>query len=166
MAISTSNRGMTLERKIDQSCKQYELMKAAKIFKRPVEKKLINGKIKYMSKAGVDYNGAVKGGRAIAFDAKETKKTTLFPLDSVHLHQYEELKGMADLGAIAFLVISFVELNKVYLLPYDLIERHWTGVTKQKRGKGSIPLSVFENETLEIKTANGCHVDFLAAIKK
>lgn len=166
MGISTRNRGMTLERKIDQSCRQYELMKVAKIFKRPVEKKMIRGELKYMSKAGVDYNGAIKGGQAIAFDAKETMETTRFPLDNVHLHQYEELKGMADLEAVAFLVISFVNLNKVYLLPYGLIEQHWTGVTKQKRGKGSIPLSVFEQETIEIKTANGCHVDFLAALTK
>lgn len=164
--MNTRNRGMVLERKVDQSCKQYEMMKVAKIFKRPVEKKMIRGELKYMSKAGVDYNGTIQGGRAIAFDAKETTETTRFPLDNVHVHQYEELKGMSELGAIAFLVVSFVELNKVYLLPYEIIERHWTGVTKQKRGKGSIPLTVFETETAVIKTANGCHVDFIAAIKQ
>lgn len=165
MSVSTRNRGMNLERKLDQSCRQYELMKVAKIFKRPVEKKVINGKLKYMSKAGVDYNGTIRGGRAVSFDAKENKKLNLFPLDSVHVHQYEELRDMAELGGIAFLIVSFVELGKMYLLPFDVIERHWTGITKQKRGKGSIPLAIIEAEGIEIKTANGCHVDFIPAIE-
>lgn len=159
-------KGMVLERMIEQSNMQLQLMGEVEVFKRPTEKVKVGDKLKYKDKSGVDFNGVIKGGKGVAFDAKETEVKTNFPLKNVKLHQYETLLRVDKLGGWAFLVVHFVSLNESYLLKASFLKEHWKGVTSKYVGKGSIPINVIRMSCVRIKTRNGCHLDWLSAYRE
>lgn len=159
-------KGMVLERMIEQSNMQLNLMNEAEVFKRPTDKAQVGNKLKYVSKAGVDFNGIVKGGRGVAFDAKETKETTNFPLGNVKLHQYETLLRVDKLEGWSFLIVHFSKLNESYLLKAKFIQEHWKGHTPKLRGKGSIPLEAIKANCVRVRQKNGCHLDWLSAYRE
>ncbi|QUP88700.1 Holliday junction resolvase RecU (plasmid) [Exiguobacterium sp. PFWT01] len=159
-------KGMVLERKIEQSNMQLQLMGEVEVFKRPTEKVKVGDKIKYKSKSGVDFNGVIKGGKGVAFDAKETEVETNFPLKNVKLHQYETLLRVDKLGGWAFLVVHFVSLNESYLLKASFLKEHWKGVTSKYVGKGSIPIGAIRENCVRIKMKNGCHLDWVSAYRE
>lgn len=93
----------------------------------------------------VDYTGLIKGGKAIAFDAKETLSKTSFPLSNIKDHQLQYLSFHKKLGGIAFFLIHFKKLfeNQAFVTPVQLIETYWYG-NKRK----SIPIKDFKKEWL------------------
>lgn len=93
----------------------------------------------------VDYTGLIKGGKAIAFDAKETLSKTSFPLSNIKDHQLHYLSFHRKLGGIAFFLIHFKKLyeNKAFIVPISLIEKYWNST-----GRKSIPIKDFKQEWL------------------
>ena len=75
----------------------------------------------------VDYTGILApGGKGIAFDAKETKNKTSFPLSNIHEHQLAFLDIFESLGGIAFFLIHFKSVHKdeVFVTPLSLIHKY------------------------------------------
>lgn len=75
----------------------------------------------------VDYTGILSpSGRGIAFDAKESKSKTSFPLANIHQHQLTFLQMFEKLGGIAFFLIHFTSLykNQAYITPISLVDRY------------------------------------------
>ena len=93
----------------------------------------------------VDYTGTLKGGKSIAFDAKETQSKTSFPLANIEDHQLAYLRFHQNLGGIAFFMIHFKKVypDKVFITPINLIEKY---IEEDKRK--SIPFINFKNEWL------------------
>lgn len=93
----------------------------------------------------VDYTGTLKGGKSIAFDAKETQSKTSFPLANIEDHQLAYLRFQQNLGGIAFFMIHFKSVypEKVFITPITLIEKY-----KQEDIRKSIPFKTFKNEWL------------------
>ena len=93
----------------------------------------------------VDYTGTLKGGKSIAFDAKETRSKTSFPLANIEDHQLAYLQFQQKLGGIAFFMIHFkvVYSEKVFITPINLIEKYKYG-NKRK----SIPFNDFKKDWL------------------
>lgn len=94
----------------------------------------------------VDYTGILApGGKGIAFDAKETKNKTSFPLSNIHEHQLAFLDIFESLGGIAFFLIHFksVHKDKVFVTPLSLVHKYWGGEIRK-----SIPLDDFKEEWL------------------
>lgn len=125
-------RGDKLETIIENVAHMYRHQKKAMLFKRPVDKAVVGGKVKYLAKAGVDFNGMLCGsGRFIAFEAKEitTKTTKNFNLKLLHQHQYEELKYIHDQGGIAFLLLHFNDgvRNDFFRVPVGYLEEQLIG---------------------------------------
>lgn len=90
----------------------------------------------------VDYTGLVKGGKFIAFEAKETQSKTSIPLNNIKQHQLNYLELVKDLGGIAFFVIHFKKLHsEVYITPITLINRYF-----YESDRKSIPISEFKDE--------------------
>lgn len=56
-------------------------------------------------KSTVDFIGLLKGGRYIAFDAKETKVKTRLDLSNIHQHQLTFLTLVQNLGGICFFLV-------------------------------------------------------------
>ncbi len=93
----------------------------------------------------VDYTGVLKGGKAIAFDAKETQNKTSFPLSNIKDHQLAYLSFHQKLGGVTFFMIHFkmIHKDKAYITPISLIENYKFGNVRK-----SIPFKDFKKEWL------------------
>ena len=90
----------------------------------------------------VDYTGLVKGGKFIAFEAKETQSKTSIPLSNIKQHQLNYLELVKSLGGIVFFVIHFKKVSEeIYIVPITLISRYFYNENRK-----SIPISEFKDE--------------------
>ena len=140
----TTAKGMNLEKHANAANLAYRKAKKALIMKVPVPI-LYTRKGLVAQTSTVDYVGIVDGGTFIAFDAKECKSKTSFPLNNIKQHQLVYLQFVESLGGIAFFLIHFTELHKdlAYKTPLALVEKYWrTGIRK------SIPTGDFKDEWL------------------
>lgn len=99
----------------------------------------------------VDYTGTLNGGKSIAFDAKETRSKTSFPLANIEEHQLAYLSFQQKLGGIAFFMIHFktVYPDQAFITPVSLIKKYHNVDGMRK----SIPLKEFKKKWL-IKIEN------------
>lgn len=124
-------RGSALEELINWTNEDYRRKGLALIQKIPVPITPINIDQKnrhitlayFDQKSTVDYIGAVQG-IPVCFDAKECKTST-FPLANIHEHQVEFMGEFEKQNGIAFLLISYTELDKYYYMTYDEMLRFW-----------------------------------------
>lgn len=167
-----SNRGKSLEDKIDETNQYYLNANIAVIHKKPVPVQIV--KVEYPSRSAAvireayfrtpsttDYNGVYKG-HYIDFDAKETKNKTSFPLKNVHLHQVTHMRAAVEQGGICFLLVQFTTLERFFVLPFDVLDQAWIGM--ENGARKSIPFEVFEEEAIEVKEGYVPQLDYLKAI--
>ena len=122
---SFADRGMKLEKDINQTNEYYRSTDRAVTHKKPTPVTIV--KVDYPERSAAkiteayfklpsttDYNGIYRG-KYIDFEAKECASNTSFPLKSIHAHQIEHLSSVIRHGAIAFLIIRFTTLNITYL---------------------------------------------------
>ena len=162
------NRGMNLEKDINDSNNYYIEKEKAYIYKKPTPIKLVKvdykkGKIieaYFDMPSTTDYNG-IYHGYYIDFEAKETTNLKGFPLHNIHKHQIEHLRNIEKENGICFLIVRFTKLNKTYLLlAKDLIKF----VDNIK--KSLIPITYFEENGYLIKDKFLPRVDYLEIIDK
>lgn len=162
---SQANRGMALEGLVEIACRHYQIKKMARLDKRPTPTKNIRGKIAYAAKSTVDFDGTIKGGRAVYFDAKSTRETTRFPLANIKEHQMNYCQDQHELGAAVFFLVEFAAHHEFYYLPYTIAQRYFDDA--QAGGRKSIPYDDFrENPAIyEVKGSPGIVLDFLEPIR-
>ena len=101
-----SSRGMNLEKELNHSNTYYKETNRALIYKKPTPVQIVHVDYPSRNKARIveayyttpsttDYNGIYRG-RAIDFEAKETKSKTAFPFTSIHPHQIDHLKAVLE----------------------------------------------------------------------
>lgn len=164
-----ANRGMQLEKDLEQTNIYYLENNVAIIYKKPtpitIKKveypnqkytKIIDGY--FSKKSTTDYNGIYKGWY-IDFEAKETKNNSLM-LSTIHQHQINHLKKIKDHGGIAFLIISFIQYNEVYLI---LIEKINELIDQNKK---SITIDYIKNNGFLVPLAYQPRLDYLKIIKQ
>ena len=168
-SFSYGNRGMNLEGDINLSNEFYKQKGLCLITKRPtpinvVEVDYSKGAIitsAYFEKQSTtDYNGVWKG-RYIDFEAKSTQKTTSFPLANISHHQIEHLKNVLKHGGIAFFIIEFSKLNKVYLLDASFVITCY-----DKSERKSIPYEQFLKNGKEIRRGYAPRLEYLPIIEE
>lgn len=159
-------RGKTLENIIEYSNKVYKNKGKALITKIPtpwnVHYNKKTGRVirAFPEKKGtVDFTG-VSHGRSIAFDAKNTKERTRFPLSNVEQHQVDYLLKHQEQGGISFFVIHFEKHNEAYYVPIDKFMVWWEG--QFEGGRKSIPYDWFTFNADLIESKNGIPLDYLA----
>lgn len=120
----------------------------------------------YEEKSTLDYIG-VFASLPIAFDAKETKEITRFPLSNIQDHQIEFMKNWYKHGGLAFLLINFTKLDEVYRLDWTTLSWYWKQYQENrgKRGFGSIALNEFRCNCKKLKSRDGIILDYLEGIK-
>ena len=128
-------RGMSLEEDINDSNAYYRACDRALIHKKPTPIQVVKvdyparcaAKITeayYKTPSTTDYNGVYRG-KAIDFEAKETKSKTSFPFKSIHPHQIHHLKRVLFHGGIGFFIIRFTFYDETYLIDAGvIIERY------------------------------------------
>lgn len=141
IADNYTGRGMSLEKDLNDSNAYYRSCGRALIHKKPTPIQVV--KVDYPARSAAriteayyktpsttDYNGIYRG-RAIDFEAKETRSSTSFPFKSIHPHQIEHLKAVLQHGGIGFFIIRFSSLDETYLLDAAiLINRYETKTRK------------------------------------
>lgn len=157
---------MTLEHEINDTNKYYLENNIAVIHKKPTPVKVlkrVNEKIvkaHFEKPSTTDYNGLYKG-KYIDFEAKETKNTTSFPLDNIHLHQINHIRNVINHGGICFIIVRFTKLNETYLLfGKDFI------LFIESNKRKSIPIEYFKEKGHIIKDKLMPMVDYLEIINK
>ncbi len=169
ISLSSANRGMAFEHEINLSNDYYREHDICLITKRPTPINIV--KVDYSKGAKIthayfeeqsttDYNGVYKS-RYIDFEAKSTKNRTSFPLNNITKHQIEHLKLVIKHGGIAFFIINFQSLNKVYLLDASYVISFF-----EKGERKSIPLECFVNEGIEINQGYNPRIDYIKAIEE
>ena len=168
---STSNRGMNLESMINQTNEFYLDEDIAVIYKKPIPIQIVNVDYKQRSAAKIveayyklpsttDYNGIYKG-RYIDFEAKETKSKTSFPIKNIHEHQIKHLNKVRKHGAISFVIVYWVSLDRIYLLDSSHMDYFYK---RSKTGRKSINLEEFEQLGHLIKMGYRKQVDYLSVV--
>jgi recombination protein U len=75
----------------------------------------------FEQKSTIDYIGVIQG-IPICFDAKECATNT-FTLNNIHDHQIEFMEEFEKQKGVAFLIISFTNIDTFYYLPFrNLLE--------------------------------------------
>lgn len=131
---SYGNRGMTLEKDINQTNEYYLESNQAVIHKKPTPVQIVTVDYPKRSAAVIreayfkqpsttDYNGIYKG-KYIDFEAKETKGSSL-PLSNIHEHQIEHMRAVQEHGGICFLLVRFSSKEETFLLPANDLFSAW-----------------------------------------
>lgn len=144
--IDYANRGMDLERIINDTNEYLLTNDIAVIYKKPTpigivkvsyeNNKQVITKGYFASPSTLDYNGLYKG-KYIEFDAKNTEAKTSFPLANIHEHQIKHIRNIINHQGIVFLIIymnnnyyllngpdliNFIDNNTRKSIPYDYLQ--------------------------------------------
>lgn len=158
-AINYAKRGMTLEGNLSQSNETYRAQDIAIVYKKPTPIQVVDvdypkrsaaviKKAYYRKASTTDYNGIYKG-YYIDFEAKETHNTTTFPLSNLQEHQIKHLTDCSNHGGISFVIISFIELHRLFAMEIDCLNTFWKRQYTSD-GKKSISLSEIEENAVEL----------------
>ncbi len=169
--INQSNRGMGLEKLIDEANAHYLEQNKAVIHKKPTPVQIVNvayprremAKITeayFRKPSTTDYNGVYKGFY-IDFDVKETKHETSYALKNIHDHQIQHLRRVQAHGGVAFILIKVDRLDTVFLLPFERLERY---LKRAETGRKSMTLAEIEREGYPIKESLAPRIDYLKAV--
>lgn len=121
----SKRNGQRFEELIELSCNMYKRENKAFIQKTPENTRFLRplkgGKFVAVhdKKSQPDFKGLLKGGQAVVFEAKHTDGTNI-RFDRLQIHQKKHLVACKQLGAEAFLLISFDITSKdkrVYKVP-------------------------------------------------
>ncbi len=168
-----ANRGMDLEKILNESNEYYLVNDIAVIHKKPTPVQIVHVDYPSRNKAVIteayyklasttDYNG-IYLGKYIDFEAKENKNMTSFPLSNVHNHQVTHLEKIHKHGGIGFLIIYWNHYNEYYLYPIDKFLVHYK--TKDT-GRKSIPYAKFQEEAILIKEGYMPRLDYLKIVRE
>lgn len=168
-----ANRGMLFEKIIENTNDYYIRRDLCHVRKIPTPIKILKvdtrGRIDgvFESRSSLDFNGILKGGIHIDFDAKETKSKTSFPFGNVLTHQFKYMKSIDDFGGITFLLVSFRLHNKAFILRLEDIEKYLDEFPNKK----SIPYKYFveklkDNEVMLTMKSGVVVYDYLETLAK
>lgn len=163
---SRANRGRRLQDLLDMVCEQYKRKGIANINPVPVPYKRVRnyrGNLwvgVYTGKSTVDYVGITAGGRAVAFDAKQTDIATRVDLSPTHFpeHQREFLVWYDCAGHEAFLVVEFTQLHEIYRVPISPV------IMYLALGHSSLPIAMVREVGTQLYSDRGILLDVLAGI--
>ncbi|MFB5661716.1 Holliday junction resolvase RecU [Alteribacillus sp. HJP-4] len=167
-----ANRGMTLEKDINDTNDYYLASGIAVIHKKPTPVQVVGVDYPKRSAAKIteayfkqpsttDYNGLYKS-KYIDFEAKETRNKTSFPFGNIHPHQVTHMENVIFHGGIAFLIIRFSSLGETYF--YEASHFIWWYKNQTKRK--SIPKQSIEQHGMLLTEGYIPRVDYLKIIDK
>ena len=147
-----NSRGMMFEKELNESNKYYLIHNIATIYKKPTPIQIVRVEYPQRTKAKIveayyqtpsttDYNGLYRG-KYIDYEAKQTENLS-FSFKHISTHQIEHLLRINSQGGIAFVIIYFKKIDKVYLI--DILDFNKLYLENLKGGPKSIKASEIEN---------------------
>lgn len=130
-SFSHTGRGMSLENDINETNEYYLETDRACIHKKPTPIQVVRvdypnrahariSEAYYKVPSTTDYNGVYRG-RAIDFEAKQTKNKGGFPFQLIHPHQIEHMKRVIRHGGISFVILRFTSYDETYLIDAQIM---------------------------------------------
>lgn len=169
-SASNSNRGLDLEKDLNQSNKVYQELKIALVHKKPTPIKVVQvagdkhdhriTKAYYTIPSTTDYCGIYKG-YYIDYEAKETTSKTRFDFALIHQHQYDHLLDVYYHGGIAFIIVRLKHLHQDVLIPIDLIHTF-----RMNETRASLPIAWILEYGYLIPYSYRIPVDYIKAIDR
>lgn len=153
--FNAANRGMRFENEINKTNDFYLKKNIAIITKRPTPINVV--KVKYHNNSAIitqayfekqsttDYNGVYRG-YYLDFEAKSTKNKNSFPLKNISINQINHLKKVVQNKGIAFFLIEFYTINKVFFLDAKYVIKCF-----QNKKKSSISLNEIKKNGYQIE---------------
>lgn len=162
-------RGSSLEELLNHTLEQYREKHLALIQKIPtpitpieIDKQTRHITLAYFdSKSTVDYIGVVQG-IPVCFDAKECAEDT-FPVRNIHQHQIDFMREFEQQDGIAFFIIFYTGLHRMFYVPLALAERFWERA--KNGGRKSITFEEMKEGSYEINLTHMGYVPFLEALQ-
>lgn len=162
-------RGMGLEKDINDSNEYYRSIHRAIIYKKPTPIQVVRvsyperkaAKIieaYYQTPSTTDYNGIYRQ-KYIDFEAKETQSKTSFTFRNIHPHQIEHLQSVIEQGGIGCFIIRFVSLNETYLIDADIVCHAFINQKRQ-----SLSYDTIKENGILIKEGLSPRLKFLDAV--
>ena len=167
-----SQRGMLFEKELNESNKYYLIHNIASIYKKPTPIQIVKVEYPSRNKAKIveayyqtpsttDYNGLYRG-KYIDYEAKQTDSLS-FSFSHISSHQIEHLTRIDKQGGIAFVIIYFKKINKIYLI--DIKDFNKVYLESFKDGRKSIKASdIITLGGREAKTGYAPLIDYLKAV--
>ncbi|GAB3060019.1 Holliday junction resolvase RecU [Salinicoccus sesuvii] len=170
--IKYGQRGMTLEKDLDQTNQYYLESGRAVIHKKPTPVQIVNVDYPSRNKAKIDeayfkvpstsdYNGVYRG-RYIDFEAKETRNDQRFPFINIHAHQVNHMKQCHEQGGVVFIIIRFSLYDESYLMPIEHFLPFWD--LFQEGGRKSIRYQDIKASALLLKQGMNPRISYLDAV--
>ena len=158
--------GDAFEQYIIAACEAYKLQKLARVEKTPEPFKVIGSKKQneygiwvfegyFTAPAQPDFQGTLRGGRSIVFEAK-TSQTDRIDRSDVTANQEDALEWHSSLGALAYVYVS-IGLKAFYRVPWET----WRDM-KQIYGRKHLKLA--DLEPFRLKEHNGVILLFCGLI--
>lgn len=169
----TINRshGMLFESALNSSNEFYRNKNLAFIYKKPTPIQIVKVDYPIRSKARIteayyktpsttDYNGIYKG-KYIDYEAKETEHLT-FSFKFISEHQIIHLLKINEHGGIAFIIIYFRRVNRVFII--DILKFYDLYIHQQENNKKSISIPLLEEKGKEVSLGYTPVIDYLQAV--
>ncbi len=165
--------GEDFETRINHSNEYYRNKKIACIYKKPTPIQVVSVDYPNRSKARIteayyrtpsttDYNG-IYNHKYIDFEAKSCHSTS-FAFTHIYAHQIEHLRFIQSLGGIAFLLLEFVPIQKIFVIPASSLVELYD--QSKKGGRKSIPFDYCEENCLVVETTYNAPVDYIKTVDK
>lgn len=156
------NRGLgkNFEEQVEMICETYKTNKMAIIEKTPepmsILKHIENGHFEtvFTKCAQPDFKGTLKGGRTIVFDAKFTESDRI-TYQALSDHQRQTLLEYDELGAMAFVLVGFID-GAIYK-----IDIHDWANMKETFGRKYIKQEELDKMSCKITRGKNGIIDFL-----
>lgn len=165
--IRTANKGALFEEEVKYANQVYELKGVALVQKISTPWVVVRDGLKIVSafpegKSTLDFRGTVKGGMSISFDCKESEHKLGLPLKNILSHQIDYMRKALYMGEVSFILCYMVTMDKRFLIPGDVVIKHWDDWQKNKgkRGYNLIPLESMR----EIRSKDGVILDYLSGL--
>lgn len=167
-----NSRGMLFENELNESNKYYLIHNKAIIYKKPTPVQIVKVEYPQRSKAKIveayyqtpsttDYNGLYRG-KYIDYEAKQTNNLS-FSFKHIFPHQIEHLLRVDSQGGIAFVIIYFKKIDKIYLI--DIKDFNRLYLENLKDGSKSIKASDIESlGGYEAKKGYAPLIDYLKTV--
>ena len=165
--------GMLFETALNISNDYYLCHNKAVIYKKPTPVQIVKVDYPSRNKAKIveayfkipsttDYNGIYRG-KYIDYEAKETNNLS-FSFTHIFEHQIDHLKKVDQQGGIAFVIIFYKKINKVYVI--DIKQFINVYEESKKGGVKAIHHTLAEEVGIEAIQGYTPPIDYLSAIDK
>lgn len=134
-ARAAAKAGQSLEQWLDEQHEAARAMGLADLEHLHPRTTLVHGELTYVARSGPDYRGVLRGGLAVAVEAKSAGRGRLGLIDEgaprfdgVKAHQASALRRCVMLGGVALLVVRFRRqvdgraVDTVYAVPWDAVD--------------------------------------------